>query len=73
MSIKANNQKIAIQIRKYSIDEFRRSLTAAGLRLIDLRNYPLRDVPWNPRTMDLKNIYRDPGRPIFYTARILRP
>jgi ubiquinone/menaquinone biosynthesis C-methylase UbiE len=73
MSIKANNQKIAIQIRKYSIDELKESLASAGLRLIELRNYTLRDISWKPPRTGFENIYHDAMRPIFYTARILRP
>jgi ubiquinone/menaquinone biosynthesis C-methylase UbiE len=73
MSIKANNQKIAIQIRKYSMDELRASLASAGFQLVDLRNHTLQDIPWKPPHGGFKNIYRDPARPIFYTARMIRP
>lgn len=73
MTIKSKAQKISIQIRNYSVDELRRSFTSSGLDLVDFRNYTLERISWKPPHDGFKNIYRDPARPIFYTALLRRP
>jgi ubiquinone/menaquinone biosynthesis C-methylase UbiE len=73
MTIKAKDQRISIQIRKYSVDELKQSLASAGLELLDFRTYTLAEISWKPPRDGFKNIYRDPARPIFYTALLRRP
>lgn len=73
MSIKANQQKMLIQIRKYSIEELKASIGAAGLELVEFRSYRLKDIAWEPPHQGFKNVYRDPVRSIFYTAQLVRP
>lgn len=72
MSIKADRQKVSIRIHKYSIEQLRNSIAAAGLDVIGFRSYGLENLSWRPPHDGFKNIYRDPTRPIFYTAWILR-
>ncbi len=73
MSIKANRRQISIEIRKYSIEELKGSIGAAGLHLVEFRSYGLKDIAWKPPHEGFKNVYRDPTRPIFYTAQLVRP
>jgi ubiquinone/menaquinone biosynthesis C-methylase UbiE len=72
MTIKARNRKISIQIVKHSVDELMNSLYSSGLQVIDFRNYTLDQISWKPPEGGFKNIYRDPVRPIFYTALLQR-
>ena len=73
MTIKASDQKISIQIHKYSVSDLKESLASAGLQLLDFRSYTLEQISWKPPHEGFKNIYLDPTRPIFYTARLQRP
>ena len=70
-SIRLSELTVRIETYKHSFAAVERAAVESGcLRILDLQEYRLADLPWKPPHESFEKIYDHPRKPIFYTCRL---